>query len=628
MSASRYGNLPFIVLLLALILAVLSGCSTEPGDITGPEENENLGDINLNGKPYEVADLVLLVAYFREGSGVFDVDETEQIAATDVNRDGVPLGVADLVYLYHIVVGDAEPSATLQPDSARVTFGRGGEITVDKPICAAFLVVEGRVEPTPLVNNMRISCGFDGVNTRILVYSYDIGAEFSGTFLRAAGNLVSIDLATSEGGRVDVIQDQVPAETDSVFVVEIKMAHDVLQGTHVEIPVTLNAGYDYLRGFDILIGYDASALIFTAAQKGALYAPPFGVCDPAWEYFNYRYNWNGDCGDQCPSGLIRVVGIGDTNDGPLHPDYSCLDALPKPYVLFNLDFLVTNDRTYECQFVPISFYWMDCGDNSVAYDPVAPSYYWVFQGVSRYVYTCNDTKIGDADTLSPDHGLGMSTGFPTYTGVQYDPCMIPDPIYQSKPLPVPAVDFLSGGIGIVCAEEIDDRGDINMNGVANEIADVILFANYFIYGLGVFTIGPDAPADQVAATDVNADGLMPTLADLVYLIRIAVGDAIPYPETVLSDLVGYSVNGKVISVSQPVGAAYVVVEGNVVPILLADHMDMMYNFDGVNTHILVWALRADEEKVVIDGDFLEIEGDLVSIELATYEGAMVLAIRE
>ena len=396
----------------------------------------------------------------------------------------------------------------------------------------------------------------------------------------------------------------------------------VVQGTHVNVPVTLNLGSEYLRGFDILIGYDASALIFTAATKGALYAPPFGICDPAWEYFDYRYNWNGNCGNACPSGVLRVVGIGETNDGPVSPDFACLDGIAKPYALFNLDFLVTNDRTFECQFVPISFYWMDCGDNSLAYDPVAPPDNEAIQGVSRYVFTWNGTKIGDALPVSPDYGLGMATGFPTYTGIQYDPCMIPDPLYPLKPLPVPWVDFINGGIEIYCADEIDDRGDINMNGVSNEIADAVLFSNYFIHGLSVFTIGTLAPAGQVAATDVNADGLTLSVADLVYLIRIIVGDALPYPKlgTVAAS---YTLHNGVMSVDSKMGAAHVVVEGNVAPILLADNMDMMYNFDGANTRILVSKI---EQGAAFEGDFLQVDGNVITAEFATYEGAPVASV--
>jgi hypothetical protein len=64
---------------------------------------------------------------------------------------------------------------------------------------------------------------------------------------------------------------------------------------------------------------------------------------------------------------------------------------------------------------------------------------------------------------------------------------------------------------------LDDRGDINLNGVPNEIADAVMLSKYFVYGLDVFHINQPA---QVAATDVNADGLTLSVADLVHLIRI------------------------------------------------------------------------------------------------------------
>ncbi len=87
------------------------------------------------------------------------------------------------------------------------------------------------------------------------------------------------------------------------------------------------------------------------------------------------------------------------------------------------------------------------------------------------------------------------------------------------------IDFFNGGIDIVCADSIDARGDINLNGFGYEIADAVLFSHYFIYGLPVFTINQ---AGQIAASDANADGLALTVADLVYLIRVVVGDALPY----------------------------------------------------------------------------------------------------
>lgn len=65
-------------------------------------------------------------------------------------------------------------------------------------------------------------------------------------------------------------------------------------------------------------------------------------------------------------------------------------------------------------------------------------------------------------------------------------------------------------------------GDLNVNGIAYEISDVVLYSAYFIYGMTVFQV--NVPA-QVAASDVNADGITLSVADLVYMVRIIIGDA-------------------------------------------------------------------------------------------------------
>jgi len=63
----------------------------------------------------------------------------------------------------------------------------------------------------------------------------------------------------------------------------------------------------------------------------------------------------------------------------------------------------------------------------------------------------------------------------------------------------------------------ENGGDINLNGIPNEVADAVLYTKYFIYGLQVFRIDQQA---QVMETDTNADGLRLTVGDLVYQIRI------------------------------------------------------------------------------------------------------------
>lgn len=86
-------------------------------------------------------------------------------------------------------------------------------------------------------------------------------------------------------------------------------------------------------------------------------------------------------------------------------------------------------------------------------------------------------------------------------------------------------DFVNRSIDLAAANHnggaawvpSDNRGDINLNGVPNEVADAVLLGKYFTYGLRVFRINRSA---QIAATDVNADGLTLSVGDLVYLIGI------------------------------------------------------------------------------------------------------------
>lgn len=68
------------------------------------------GDINLNRRPYEAADVVLYMCVFLRGIACFNIDVDEQIKQTDVNNDGMTLTVADLVLLIRIILDDARPA--------------------------------------------------------------------------------------------------------------------------------------------------------------------------------------------------------------------------------------------------------------------------------------------------------------------------------------------------------------------------------------------------------------------------------------------------------------------------------------------------------------------------------------
>ena len=376
----------------------------------------------------------------------------------------------------------------------------------------------------------------------------------------------------------------------STLDIVIEKSHNIIQGKFDYISITVENTDLEIGGFDFLVAYDASALTFAEATPGQL------LEDCGWEYFTYRYGANGNCGNACPSGLLRIVAIAETNNGMNHPlCYGPPDF--DPHELAVMKFFVTNDRTFECQYVPIKFFWGDCGDNAVSSKTGDTLY------VSDHVYEFEGGEITDP-----------YFGFPTYFGTQAE-CLISEP---EKPTPLSAIDFTNGGVDIVCADSIDARGDINLNGLSNEIADAVLFTNYFVHGIGVFTVNVDG---QIAASDVNADGITLSVADLVYLIRVIVGDASPYMKVVASVDYTHAENGSLTVDGVQIGAAFVIAEGNVMPELTDPGMEMKYAFDGINTRILVYSLDGNSTT----GQFLNVEGNIISIEMATREGNPISA---
>ena len=307
--------------------------------------------------------------------------------------------------------------------------------------------------------------------------------------------------------------------TSGSFIVDIFEKDDCDVCVHLEIeggdctPVGLPKNVQInietnqvIGGFVVLISYDASVVSFQTADID-------GSSIDGWEYFVYRLN-SASCGSACPSGLVRFTAIADVNNGDNHPP---VETLKPEGVLIDMQYLVANDQNLSDQFLPISFVWYDCGDNTFS-DPTGNYLY-----VENRIYNAESKLIWDEDDdiKYPDALRPFGLGTP-------DSCVVG----SDKAGPERCVEFVNGGICVIHADSIDFRGDVNLNNISYEIADVVVFTNYFIYGLSAFTINL---AGQIAATDVNADGLTLSVADLVYLIRVVVGDADPIPKLVPYD---------------------------------------------------------------------------------------------
>jgi hypothetical protein len=258
---------------------------------------------------------------------------------------------------------------------------------------------------------------------------------------------------------------------------------ETLGGRNVDICVWVDpatGSSQGVGGFDFLICYDQSGLTLVNAFRGP-------DLDPTWEYFTWRTGmFGGNCGGGCPDGFIRLVGIADMNNG--------VTPNPSAFRLQNnvicMTFWVTSDQNFTGSCLHVGFCSYDCGDNTIS------------------------SKDGNTLFL-PFEG---ATFGPDYDG---EACLLAKPDHFAQQF----IIFCTGGICIVPPP--DDRGDLNLNGIANEIGDAVLYSNFFIYGPSVW----DATWKdvQIFASDINNDGLTLTIADLVYLIRIITGDEQPFP---------------------------------------------------------------------------------------------------
>ncbi|MEZ5358668.1 MAG: FlgD immunoglobulin-like domain containing protein [Candidatus Zixiibacteriota bacterium] len=324
-------------------------------------------------------------------------------------------------------------------------------------------------------------------------------------------------------------------------------------GTFSTVNIMVEAP-EQIAGFDLLLTYDETAIQFVEASKGSAIG--------GWEYFTYRTSIEGNC-NGCPSGIIRLVAIADVNNGASHPPESQYNPDGQ---LASLTFYVSANVNYGGQNVPISFFWNDCGDNSLS-DRSGQYLY-----IDKMVFSREGNILWDEtdDINYPESARLSHVGAP-------DECLEGD-----KEPPVRCADFRNGELCIIHPDSIDARGDLNLNGIAYEIADAVVYTNFFIIGLDAFNISIPG---QIAASDINADGTPLTIADLVLLTRIITGDAPPIPRMTI-DRTTVAVESRCtgttatvgLSSETPIGAALFVFEydGNVAgTIALSDNASQM-----------------------------------------------------
>ena len=179
-----------------------------------------LGDINQNGVAIEVSDYVYFTNYFIDPYH-YPLN-SQQLAASDLNRDRVPATIADLVTLINMIVqgqhyqsaaGGAELAAGVR--AARVAGGM--DFSYDSDFDFGGLLVVLRSDDAvdlggiQLIDNMMsYVAARNGGYTRVFIYSLDGEVLPAGQrrFLSIAGTddleIVSVDAAAADGTAADI----------------------------------------------------------------------------------------------------------------------------------------------------------------------------------------------------------------------------------------------------------------------------------------------------------------------------------------------------------------------------------------------------------------------------------------
>jgi len=285
------------------------------------------------------------------------------------------------------------------------------------------------------------------------------------------------------------------ASSLSAASLEIATAHDAFPATWSYVEVKARDLTSDVSGFQLSLVLEQHQYGLVRVEKGS------DLVNCGWEYFSYRFIRD----DSLPefdlydgTHLLELKGSASLSGG--HVPGCNLSG--QEVALARLKFLVDYEKTVGvgvgCSFQPVRFYWRDCRDNVL------------FTADGQKVLASNQVSdFAGGDPIQTD-GLKPPTGdCSEHFGSMYAADM----------------DALNGGLDVVCTDSLDiAAGDINLNARPMEIADVVLYNCYFLWGLGCFDIDVDR---QLQQTDINGDGIIGSVADMVFMLRLIAHDVLP-----------------------------------------------------------------------------------------------------
>jgi hypothetical protein len=277
-----------------------------------------------------------------------------------------------------------------------------------------------------------------------------------------------------------------PLLADKTVPVSVKIdTTSQLVGEVAQIPILIRNDVQLGR-FDLEVDFCHQHLTLVGAERGeALLDTTDGEYD--WEFFTYRLLPFGDTLHR-----VQLFGAYDLPNGhrgnPLGPNARYVE-------LVVLQFVIENSGIPNGTFLPLTFEWetTDCLENT-------------FQNLFY------DTLYVSQDSLE-------------FNSVDCPPESL------DFLAVLPSLEFVDGGV-YALHPATPNRGDINLNLVPYEVADLVLFASYLAYGDSVLI----SPEGQTANSDVNWDGYFWSMADFIHLARVILHDGVEVTQpTALSE---------------------------------------------------------------------------------------------
>jgi len=402
------------------------------------------------------------------------------------------------------------------------------------------------------------------------------------------------------------------AQADPAFALQIEKDEGqtgigALQGQITTVDIDLIEHGTPLAGFRLVISYPKNMLVFQGLDLNN--SVLINQC--GWDEITVEALEIEDSSHNCLKGYIAIHGTADFGRNNVDDDHCAATG-----TIFSLRFLLSNDRTLECQLLPIRFAFVDCRSNLV----------WTQDRDAVWTTEPVEDPLGQGAIVA----CGNPSG-PSEPGEMF-PTEIAYPASCSDSIAPPLTGSLTltnGGIQVICAGEIDGRGDLNLDGLPFTLTDRKLYEDYLLYGdsalFGPLTVD-SILLDMISrSADVNRDGKPFTIADLVQIVHYTNGGSYPgfdQPTTTIS----YEVSGDgTLLVNDPIGGAYVVIAGEARFDVFHADVSVLSHYRQAEDLTYVVMYTEDESKI-IEGPVLRSASPIVSVDLSAPDGNPTLSV--